>query len=266
MVDYYKELGIGRNATQEEIKKAFRKLAVKYHPDKNQNDKSSEDKFKRVNEAYETLSDNNKKHVYDNPGMGGPRGGFTTGRGFDINEMFRSHFGTGFSSRPTRPNTPRPLRGNDLKHGATISIYDIITRTKKTIDFSYRDPCQNCNGTGASKTETCKTCGGMGMIQQVRQQGNIHMATNIQCPECRGAGAKVIEKCTKCDGGYNIIKKSYDWTAPSNANNGTVLRFAGQGTSGVHGGPRGDLFIKLHLYIPSKASLTEEQLEVLKSI
>ena len=263
MKDYYNVLGLRQGASKTDIKKAYRKLALKYHPDKNSGDKKAEQQFKEINEAYDMLSNPEKIRARNNEF----RGGFQSHQGFggfDINEMFRSHFGQGFTG--TNQVRTAPRKGQDITYKVKVSIYDIISNTKKSIQLLYKEACSVCNGTRAIKSETCSTCGGVGVVQQQRTNGHINMITNVACPKCRGEGQIIKEKCTKCVDGSVSVDRTFDFRIPEKANNGTTLRFSSQGTRGTYGGPNGDLYIKIDLTIPTKESLTEEQLRVVKGI
>jgi molecular chaperone DnaJ len=263
VVNPYEVLGVSRDAQQVDIKKAYRKLALKYHPDKTGNDKKAEVQFKRANEAYEILSDKNKRAQYDNPRQQQGRPGYTTGNWFDLNEMFRQHFGQGFNDNKKRA---RPVRGSDLTSNDNLSLFELLTCAKKSINTSYKNPCSTCKGSGAKKLQNCYVCGGLGIVQHNHMRGNIQMSTNATCPECRGIGKTIVEKCTECTSGFNIIEKVFDFTIPDNANHGAVLRFSGQGTSGLNGGPNGDLLVQLSLVLPNKNTLTDEQLNSLEGL
>jgi molecular chaperone DnaJ len=264
--DYYKVLGVGKDATPDQIKRAYRDLAKKYHPDKSDGDDT---KFKKINEAYETLSDTEKKTAYDNPGFGRRpfRGGFTTGDPSDVEEMFRQHFGGGFTDpRRRRPSTPPPLRGADIQEQQNVTIFEMVTQADKEISLSYAEACPICDGTAASKKSTCPDCTGTGYVNQYKMMGNMRMSSSGPCPSCRGAGFKVEESCTECNGGVIRTNRVYKYTIPPNANNGIILRFREQGANGRNGGPKGDLYVRLNLILPSKSALTKEQLDLLKNI
>lgn len=257
MLDYYSILGVSRNASQDDIKKAYRKLAVKHHPDKN----GDPEKFKQINEAYSVLSDANKRAAYDNSFTNRSRGGF----GFNINldEMFRHHFGSGF----TDFSGPRPVKGRDLKFNVKISIYDAIVGSTKVLETDYTDTCTRCGGTGAEELVKCSECGGIGVINRTSINGNVRMVTRTQCSRCRGTGSMSRKVCTNCNGSGNVLnKKRFEYTIPVGAKDGAILKFIGEGCKGFHGGPNGDLYLKLNLVIPDKDRLTSEQLKVLKDI
>lgn len=252
MEDYYSVLNISKEASQEEIKKAYRKLAQKYHPDKSGGD---DDKFKKINEAYETLSDPAKRRAYDNP---------NEGFGFDMSDFFHNHFG---GRANTRPQGPRPEMGQDVKVHVSISFYELVMESSKDINISYKDCCSSCEGTGASERDTCSECKGAGMVTKVVNMQGMQMSSAQTCTSCRGMGFKTIAKCSDCQGrGFINQSRSFTFTIPPNANDGSVLRFSGQGGKGRFGGPNGSIFVKLNLQKPNKNDLTEEQLNVLKDL
>lgn len=259
MSDYYSVLGVPRDASQDQIKKAYRNLAKQHHPD---TDAGTEDKFKEINEAYETLSNPEKRSAYDNPGHAGFNG-FTTGFGMNMDELFRTHFGGPFASGGP---SIRPAKGNDLKFRAEINLYDIFSEADKELDISYREACSKCDGTAASKRSTCTSCNGSGVVMQHKQMGHMHFSTNGPCQVCNGSGFKVEEKCPDCSGGVVHTTSTFKYKVPPDANNGTILRFGGQGCNGVYGGPKGDLFIRLDLVLPRKETLTAEQLALFKGL
>ncbi len=251
MKDYYKVLGVTPNATDEEIKKAFRKLALLHHPDKNNGDDT---KFKEINDAYQILSDPQKRNQHDNP-----RSGFSD---FDINDFFKNHFGMG--GQHNRQNFPTP--GQDVNIKVPVSIYDILSGATKNIKFTLADPCQKCAGTGASERTTCNVCNGMGSTEQIVMQFNVRMMTQVPCKHCSGRGFTVKTKCTSCDSGRVIVEKEIDVAIPNGATHGSVLRFMGKGGIGKNGGPNGNVFVQLHLVLPSIDKVTPEQLKVLKEV
>lgn len=259
--DYYEVLGVTKSADAETIKKAYRKLAMQYHPDRNPGDKAAEDKFKEAAEAYEVLSQPEKKAKYDQfghqafgQGMGG--GGF--GGGFhDMNDIF-SQFGDifgdifgqssggGFGRQSGRSkNSPR--RGSDLRYITEIELEDVLKESEKQIEFETEDQCSTCSGTGAAEGSapvTCKTCRGAGQV--VRQQGFFSMATT--CPTCRGTGESIEKPCKPCQGhGRVSVKRKIKVTIPAGVDNGTRLRVSGEGEGGYKGGPKGDLFVEIRV-------------------
>ena len=253
--DYYSILGVNKSSSQDDIKKAYRKLAKKHHPDKNAGDSASEDKFKKINEAYETLSNEDKKRSYDNPHS---RGFGSMGNFGD----FASHFGFGSGNR--RHDAPR--KGNDLQDILRVSIYDVVKGTNKKVKASFKDICTACNGTGAEKMNHCEDCNGNGMIQRVVQRGNSRMASMQPCHKCQGVGKIKIGKCSKCINGQVDAKVSVSLAIPKGVEHGSVLRIVGKGMSGIYGGPKGDFYVKLHLDLPDYSKLTKKEQEVLETI
>jgi molecular chaperone DnaJ len=256
--DYYEILGVAKESTADDIKKAYRKLAIKYHPDKNPGNKEAEEKFKELGEAYEILSDENKRASYDrfghqafNPGgNGGSGGGF-----HDPFDIFREAFGTGggfsdiFSEAfgGEQGGGTRQNRGSDLRYDLEITLEEAVRGCEKEISMRKYDTCDTCDGSGAaagSKTVTCKTCHGAGQVSVSR--GFFTMAQT--CPTCRGAG-KIIEKpCPKCHGEGRVEKSSkIKIKIPVGVDTGSRLRSTGHGESGVRGGRAGDLYIVIHV-------------------
>jgi len=249
--DYYKVLGVGREATPEEIKKAYRKLAVKYHPDKNNGEDA---KFKEINTAYETLSDHAKKQSYDFQGTGGPQR-----FGFDVNDFFSQHFG-GNSRRLY------PKKGQDVQVRVAVSLYELVGELSKEVSITFKDTSKKCEGTGAELRDTCATCRGTGSINRVANFNGMRMNTNVSCDVCSGRGFIVKKVCASCTGGAVTINKEFDFQIPPGSNNGSVLRFQGRGGEGSNGGPTGDVFVKLDLRMPNKAHMTDDQLASLKGL
>ena len=272
MSDYYEILGLSREATTQEIKKAYREIALKHHPDKTNNNKESEAVFKKASEAYETLSDPNKKAAYDNGGVGGfggLGGGFTTGFGFNMEEMFRSHFGGGgfsFNNNTFNNSSKRPQQGSSLECVVEVSLYEVLSGAEKAIDLVYPEPCEACGGTGSEKTEVCEHCGGRGMVQQQLSQGQTRMVRTIPCPICGGVGQRVVTPCGKCQRGQVEVKRQFKFTLPASTNNGTTLRYAGQGVKGIFGGPPGDMHVRIVMVLPDRDKVSKELLEALKGL
>ncbi len=256
--DYYEVLGISKNATEDEIKKAYRSLAKKYHPDVNKA-KDAEEKFKEINEAYEVLSDPQKKATYDQFGFagmdgfsqGGTYGGFG---GFeDINDIFSSFFGgspfgSSYSSS-RRSNAPR--QGDDRLQRVTIDFLEACFGKDLEFDIDVDETCKACNGSGAaspSDITTCSTCGGSGsVIRQQRTPLGV-MQTQSVCPDCQGTGKKIKKICPECRGkGYNRRKTTITTHIPAGISDGQRIRVAGKGERGYNGGPNGDLYLEVRI-------------------
>lgn len=258
--DYYEVLGLQKGASDDEIKKAYRKMAKQYHPDLNPGDKTAEEKFKEANEAYEILSDPDKKSKYDRfghagvdpnygAGAGGGFGGFGDfgGMDFDLGDILGSMFGGfgGGSSRRANPNAPR--RGSDIKVKAIISFEEAAKGVKKQVTFSRIEVCGDCSGSGAAPgthTETCKTCGGRGQVnvQQRTMLGVIN--TSKTCSACGGKGKTIPTPCSKCHGtGFVTNKVTEQVEIVAGIDDGQTMRITGLGNKGANGGPSGDLLI-----------------------
>ena len=259
--DYYQVLGVERNATPEDIKKAYRKLAVKHHPDKNQGDKSAEDKFKELGEAYEVLSSPDKRAAYDRYGhqaftQGGGFGG--GGGGHDPFDVFREVFGAGRGGGGIFESIFGEMggdgqerggrgRGSDLRYDMRISFEEAARGVEKEIEISKLQACDTCHGSGAepgSKVTTCSTCGGQGQVAVSRGFFNIAQT----CPRCRGAGQTIEKPCHTCRGDGRVEKTAkIKIKIPAGVEDGTRLRSSGQGEGGARGGPAGDLYVVLHV-------------------
>ncbi|MCF0106336.1 MAG: molecular chaperone DnaJ [Holdemanella sp.] len=249
--DYYEVLGVAKGATQDEIKKAYRKLAMKYHPDRNK-EAGAEEKFKEINEAYEVLSDENKRATYDQFGHAGLDGqaGFGQG-GFtdfaDFGDLFGSFFGGGFGGSRRSANQPR--QGEDRYMSLRIDFMDAIFGKTETISLDVDEVCKHCNGTGAespSDVQTCSRCKGTGyvVVQQQSFFGTIQQQT--VCPDCQGRGKTVTKACHKCHGkGYEHKKIKLDIKIPAGIQTGQQIRVSGKGEKGANGGPNGDLYIEI---------------------
>jgi len=255
--DYYEVLGVGKSASEDEIKKAYRKLAKQYHPDLNPGDKTAEAKFKEVNEAYEILSDSGKRQRYDqfghagvDPNFGGGAGGASPfgGGGFDIGDIFDSLFGGGFGGgRRQNPNGPRP--GSDVQANVAISFEEAAKGCKKNVEYQQIENCDHCHGTGAepgTSPKTCQSCNGTGQVR-VNQRTPFGVMQSVQtCDRCRGTG-KIIEKpCSACDGKGKVRRrKTIEVSVPAGIDDEQILNVGGKGNVGSNGGPNGDL----HVYV-----------------
>lgn len=256
-------LGVTKSATPDEIKKAYRKLALKYHPDRNPGDKDAEEKFKEAAEAYDVLSDEKKKSLYDQyghamgpAGMGGGYGGFGGGYagGFDINDILNSVFGAGFDfggfgGAKGGRRQPRQRRGGDVRIRVKLSLEDIAKGVTKTLRVPTFVECEHCKGTGAKDGTafgTCPRCHGSGYISTVQQTIMGPMESHSVCPECNGEGKIITEPCSFC-GGSGVEKKDeiVSFHIPAGVENDMVLTMRGQGNAPRHGGVNGDLLIKI---------------------
>lgn len=250
--DYYDVLGVSKTATDDEIKKAFRKTAKKYHPDMHPDDKECEEKFKECQEAYAVLSDPEKRRQYDQFGHaafeGGAGGGGFDFSGMDFGDIFGDIFGDFFGgSRGSYNNGP--AKGANVRLSIRISFEEAVFGCSKEIEFNYKETCSDCNGSGAkagTNKETCTKCGGKGKVVY-SQQSLFGMVQNVQtCPECKGTGQVIKEKCPTCRGtGYNTkkVKKTVD--IPAGIDNGQCIRVRDYGEPGRNGGPRGDLLVEV---------------------
>lgn len=255
--DYYEVLGVPRGATDEEIKKAYRKLAVKYHPDKNPGDKTAEEKFKELGEAYEALSDANKRAAYDQYGHAAfdrrAGGGFGGGGGFhDPFDIFREVFGGGGSIFDdlfggARSDPSQPHRGDDLRYDLELTFQEAARGCEKEITVTKPEVCDHCSGSGAeagSRTRTCTGCGGRGQV--ITSRGIFSIAQT--CPQCQGAGRVIDRPCRECRGTGRREKGSkIKLRVPAGVDSGSRLRSAGNGEAGYRGGPPGDLYVVLHV-------------------
>lgn len=254
--DYYEVLGVGKGASDDEIKKAYRKLAKQNHPDLNPGDKAAEERFKEANEAYEVLSDKDKRARYDqfghagvdpNYGAGGgyggdPFGGGFSGVDFDIGDIFSNIFGGGFGGRQgANPNAPS--RGNSISTSITISFEEAAKGCKRTIDFSHVEACTECNGSGAAKGTSPQTCPDYGCAGQVRQQQRTAfgvMSTTRQCSRCGGTGKIISSPCGKCSGSGRVRqKRAIEVSIPAGIDDGQVISVRGKGDAGINGYPCG---------------------------
>ncbi len=262
--DYYEVLGVSKGASDDEIKKAYRKLAKKYHPDMNPGDKEAEAKFKEVNEAYSILSDSEKRARYDqfghagvdpNYGAGGPGGGFG---GFDmgdidLGDIFGSFFGGGFGgfggSATSRRNGPQ--KGESLRASLTISFEEAAFGCEKEINLNRTEECEACHGSGAepgTTAETCPDCRGTGVVRVQQRTGGFAFSSTAPCSRCRGTGKIIHTPCKAC-GGSGSVKKTKRVTVsiPAGIDDGQAISLRGQGNAGKNGGPAGDLIVAVHV-------------------
>lgn len=257
--DYYETLGVGKNATADEIKKAYRKVAMQYHPDRNPGDKAAEEKFKEAAEAYEVLSDTDKKAQYDRYGHAGVssngRGGYGSG-GMNMEDIFSQFgdifgediFGNFFGGQRTRGGQrARGVRGSNLRIKLKLTYEEIAKGVSKNIKVKKYVPCQTCHGSGAKDTgnvQTCGTCGGSGQVRRVTNTFLGQMQTVTTCPTCNGEGSVITAKCTTCKGeGRVYAEETVTIDVPAGVQEGMQLNISGRGNAGERGGPPGDLII-----------------------
>ncbi len=247
--DYYEVLGVAKSATEEDLKKAYRKLAKQYHPDLNPNDKVAESKFKEVNEAYAVLSDSDKRRQFDQFGHAGVDGqGFSgfSGADIDLGDLFGSIFGGAFGGGGRRRTGPE--KGANLKYGLTLDFMEAAFGVDKTISISKEDTCDSCKGTGASagsSPDTCPSCKGSGRIQQQSQTLFGMTMVTRDCPACGGKGTIIRNPCQSCGGrGRRAKKKDIKIHVPAGVDTGDMLPVMGEGEPGLRGGPYGDLYIQ----------------------
>ena len=291
--DFYGILGVSKNATEQELKKAYRKSALQSHPDKHKGDKAAEKRFQEVNEAYQTLSDPQKRAMYDQYGSvppggfggGSPGGGADFGQGFDFSQfgggfsdIFESFFGGGFNNggNTGRSKKKGPRRGEDVEVSLRISVEEAAFGIEKDLILEAMQSCEHCESTGAepgSSVVDCKTCQGKGEIRGVRQTILGQMMTSRVCETCQGEGRHPEKKCSKCHGAGRVRRRTeITVKIPTGIHDGATLRMSGKGEAGLYGGESGDLF--LHVTIaPHKKFVrdgsdvrSEESLHVLQAI
>ncbi|OUX32037.1 MAG: molecular chaperone DnaJ [Pelagibacteraceae bacterium TMED268] len=263
--DYYDVLGINKNSTADQIKSAYRKLAVKYHPDKNEGDKAAEEKFKEASEAYHVLSNSERKQNYDNFGHaafengGGGRGGFGN---FDFSshfsDIFEDFFGEGFGGG--RRNRRTNNRGSDLRYDLSITLEEAYTGKKQDIKFSTSEKCETCKGSGSKpghNAGSCSMCGGHGQVRS--SQG--FFTVQQTCPQCSGSGEEITNPCSSCNGqGKKQASKRLSVTIPKGVDDGTRIRLAGKGEAGARGAGNGDLYLFINIYSHELFKRSDEHL------
>ena len=264
--DYYEVLGVSKDADAKEIKKAYRKLAMKYHPDKNPGDKAAEEKFKEINEAYEVLSDEEKRSTYDRFGHDGLNGqaGFGGGQGFGgfggsggfggFEDIFGDIFGSGFGGFGGSGSSSRrrgPRRGADIRQSVTIKFEEAAFGKKIKVKINRSEECDECHGSGAkpgTTKKTCPTCHGSGTVQSVQRTPFGNIASQRTCSTCDGEGEINESPCNKCHGKGSVRKtKTIEVDIPAGIDDGQMIKLSGQGEVGEKGGPRGDLYIVVNV-------------------
>lgn len=256
--DYYEVLGVSKTAGDDEIKKAYRKLAKKYHPDANPGNAEAEKMFKEASEAYAILSDADKRRQYDQFGHAAFEGGGAGGAGgfdfsgFDFGDIFGDIFGGGFGGfGSNRRASNQPMQGANVRTSVRVTFQEAVFDCEKELELILKEECKTCNATGAkpgTSPETCPGCNGTGQ-KVVTQQSLFGMVRNVQtCPECGGTGKVIREKCTDCRGtGYISQKKKIAVTIPAGIDDGQSIRIRGKGEPGINGGPRGDLLVEVRV-------------------
>ena len=255
--DYYEVLGVSKDATDAELKKAYRQVAKKYHPDLNPDNKEAEAKFKEANEAYEVLSDSQKRKQYDqfghaafeNGGAGAGYGAYSDFGGFS--DIFDSFFGGGFGGFGGGSRRNGPQKGRDLQKSITITFMEAAFGAKKEISILKNEKCEECGGSGAAKgtsPETCPVCHGSGQVSQVQRTAFGAFQTSAPCSHCGGTGQVIKESCKKCGGSGQLRKtKTIEINIPKGIDDGQTLTLRGEGEPGKRGGPNGDLYIEIRV-------------------
>jgi molecular chaperone DnaJ len=249
--DYYEVLGVAREANEQEIKSAYRKLALQFHPDRNPNNPDAEEKFKECSEAYAILADGDKRAAYDRFGhaavSGGGAGGFDPTVFQDVSEIFGDFFGFGDLFGGGSRRGSRAQRGPDLREDVTLEFEEAVFGTETNVTVRRHETCEDCRGAGAAPGKApvpCRSCGGRGQVRY--QQGFFSMART--CPTCQGAGSVITDPCPKCKGEGRVLRqRTVDAKVPAGVEDGTRIRFSGLGEAGAHGGPPGDLYVVLHV-------------------
>ena len=253
--DYYEVLGVAKGASDDELKKAYRKLAKQYHPDMNPGNQEAEAKFKEINEAYEVLSDKDKRAKYDqfghagvdpNFGAGGFGGGFDMGD-IDLGDIFGSFFGGGFGGGTRRADPNAPRRGSSLRASITISFAEAMAGCEKTLNLTRLESCDTCRGTGCAQgttAEVCRKCHGTGKIRVQRGMGGFAFATEAPCPDCRGTGKIIHQPCPDCRGAGQVRRqRRIKVNIAPGIQHGQEIPMLGEGNGGLNGGPAGDLLV-----------------------
>ncbi len=271
--DYYEILGVSRDADKEEIKRAYRRLARKYHPDVNK-EAGAEERFKEINRAYEVLSEPETRARYDRFGEAGVAGGVGVGGFQDMGDMggfadlFESFFSGFAGAGQTRSRRSGPVRGDDLRLDLKLEFREAVFGGEKEIRISHLETCEVCNGSGAkpgTRPRTCSTCSGSGQVRRVTRTPFGSFTQVSTCPTCNGTGQTIEEKCDACEGnGVRQVTKKLKITIPAGVDNGTRLRISGEGDAGQRGGPPGDLYV--YLFVNEDAEFQREGINILSEV
>lgn len=245
--DYYETLGVTKNASEDELKKAYRRMAMKYHPDRNPGDQESENRFKEAKEAYEILADPQKRAAYDQFGHAGidpsaMGGGAGFGGGFDFGDIFESVFGAGM-----RSGGRRVYRGADLRYDLSLTLEEAVTGTEVKIRIPAQVTCSRCDGTGAkpgTSPQTCVRCNGAGQVRMTQGFFSVQQT----CPSCHGTGKVIVDPCSSCHGTGRVQEhKTLSVKVPPGVDSGDRIRLSNEGEAGVNGGPAGDLYVQINV-------------------
>lgn len=245
--DYYEVLGVSHESSDADFKKAYRRLAMKYHPDRNENNADAEVKFKEAKEAYDVLSDGQKRQIYDQYGHAGieQQGGFSPQGGGDFGDVFGDIFGDIFGGGGGRGGQNRAYRGADLQYNLELSLEEAVFGTEANIDISSRQSCETCSGSGAepgTSLENCETCGGVGQVRMQQGFFSIQQA----CPKCHGKGKVITSPCGNCRGAGSVEKpRTLSVKVPGGVDTGDRIRLSSEGEAGENGGPAGDLYVQV---------------------
>ncbi len=258
----YKILEVSKDASQEDIKKSYRKLSMKYHPDRNPDDKKAEEKFKEISVAYATLSNPQKRKEYDSPMSGfNPFEDFLKG--------FSGFGGMNAHMRPRKsPDHNRPMRGASINASVDVPLSKFILRDSVDFNMNFTDVCVDCKGTGAKTLESCSNCNGSGQVLEVKAIQGMYMQSTRMCSKCAGKGFKTIERCEDCrsSGRIEIKNKEIKMKIDRNMRDGSFVRLPNAGGKGLNGGPDGDIIVQLNMVLPKKEDLTAEQIKVFKEM
>lgn len=273
--DYYEVLGVDKNADDAALKKAYRALAKKYHPDANPGDEVAAEKFKEASEAYSVLSDPQKRQQYDQFGHAAFDGGAGGAGGFsgfeysgDMGDIFGDIFSDFFGGGRTRQSRNGPMKGANVQTSVRIKFEEAVFGVSKELEVTLKEECQTCHGNGAkpgTSPVTCGRCGGRGQVTVTQSSIFGQMRTVQTCPDCGGTGKIIKERCPDCGGnGYKAVRKRISVTIPAGIDNGQSIRIAGKGEPGINGGPRGDLLVEIR--VAPHAQFKRQDLDIYSSV